>query len=190
MQAVVCLALAPFTIRKFVGGESFFVTRRLREPRGLFKIFRGAYVAMIFLFVETSERFVKLRPIWIIPDPALEEIYSRCALIRKASRGCARSFSAATLAFQAMCHAAMSQNKIPRGCKVVTSRNRRRTRPHSARSHATWAWIKRTSATSERNPLTAARKPSCPICSRNFTARSSEDFRPPARGGNQAEDDL
>src|SRR5216684_3315888 len=65
---------------------------------------------------------------------------------------------AATLAFQAMCHAAMSQNKIARGCKVVTWRNNQSTRPQSVRSHATCACIKRTSATIERNPLRAAKK--------------------------------
>ena len=30
-----------------------------------------------------------------------------------------------------MCHAAMSQNKIERGCSVVASRKSRSTRPHS-----------------------------------------------------------
>ena len=41
-----------------------------------------------------------------------------------------------------MCQAAMSQKRIERGCSVVASRKKRRTRPHSVRSQATCAWMK------------------------------------------------
>ena len=74
VQPLVCLALASFTIRKFIGGESFFIGRRIWELGGFCKIFGRALVVMVFFFVETSERFVKLWPIRIIFDPTLEKI--------------------------------------------------------------------------------------------------------------------
>src|SRR2546421_34254 len=95
------------------------------------------------------------------------------AEIVEAAQMCGGSFSAATLAFQAMCHAAMSQKRIARGCNVVTCRKRRRTRPHSVRSQATCASTKRASATSERNPFSAATNPICPSCSRKPRLKST-----------------
>ena len=183
MQTLISFALASFAIRKLVGGESFFITGRTRErAAALQNIVSARLVVMILVSVKSRERFVKLRSIRIIFDPAFEKILAEREIfpLRLDTQGLARlvrSFSAATLAFHAMCHAAMSQNKMERGCSVVASRKSSSTRPHSVRSQATCAWMKATSATSERKPLSAAINATWPICSRRLRSSSCREIR-------------
>ena len=102
-QSFVSFIFHSFAIRKLVSRKAFVVTRRARQDRGFREIFRRLSVVVVFVAVESGERFVKLRLIGIVFDPAFEKIFaegeifalrfhaqSKPRLRRIVHRGCAR----------------------------------------------------------------------------------------------------
>src|SRR6266480_4627119 len=74
-QSFVSFTLAAFAIRKLVGSEPLVIARRARQGRGFGIKLRRACVIVIFLLIKPGQRFVKLRFVRIIGDPALQEIF-------------------------------------------------------------------------------------------------------------------
>ena len=74
VEPIVGFAFAAGALRELVGGESFRVARRFRQRGGFGKKLSGVFVVVVLVAIETRQRFVELRALGIVPDPALEEI--------------------------------------------------------------------------------------------------------------------
>ena len=73
-EPFVGFTLAAFAIRELIGGETARVTVRARLVRRLLEILGGAGVVFVFVAVKSGQRFVELRAVRIVPDPALQEV--------------------------------------------------------------------------------------------------------------------
>src|SRR5262245_2552969 len=75
-QALVCLALAAFAIRKLVCREAPIPRRRSRQGRCLRIIFGGTLVVFVFFLVQPCKRFIEFWAIGIIFYSALEKVFA------------------------------------------------------------------------------------------------------------------
>src|SRR5205085_7866548 len=75
-QSFVSFIFHSFAIRKLVSRKAFVVTRRARQDRGFREIFRRLSVVVVFVAVESGERFVKLRLIGTVFDAAFDDIFA------------------------------------------------------------------------------------------------------------------
>src|SRR5205823_9761831 len=76
MQPVICLLGATLTARKFISRKSFRVTWRAGQFGSFSKKLSRMFVVVVLLSIKPGHRFVKLRTIRVVLDPALQKIFS------------------------------------------------------------------------------------------------------------------